>query len=290
MLKKPSISVIGGDTRQLYAAEYLHKEGYTVRLFACEHGKLPLKIKPSNSLKEALDSEVIILPLPVSKSAGLLNTPLSSDEYLLKDITEDITNKNFIYLGMAQQSLIKQISAKTDNVFDYYKDETLILKNAQLTSEGIISILLEKLPVSITGLRVAITGFGRIGFFTADLLNKLGAEVTVFARNNQQLTKAELLRNNAKHLSLLENFTNYFDCLINTIPYNIISEDFIKNVSSECLLIETASAPYGFDFNSCDKYNKRVIKAFSLPGKTVPKSAGIAIAQTIDNHLKEVFF
>ncbi len=289
MLKKPSISVIGGDTRQIFAADYLHNEGYSVKIYACEHGKTPSKLKTCNSIKEAFDSEVIILPLPVSKSAGLLNTPLSSSELQLKDLIEATVSKNLIYLGMAQSGLLKQLTAKTDYVFDYYKDEAFNLKNARLTSEGIISILLEKLSVSIIDLKVAITGFGRIGFFTADLLNKLGARVTVFARNSQQLTKAQLTGNTAIHLSRLDYYADCFDCVINTVPYRIISEDFIKNTRGDCLLMETASAPYGFDFSICEKYNKNVIKAFSLPGKSVPKSAGIVIAQTIDNHLKEVF-
>ena len=86
-----TISVIGGDTRQLYAADYLNKSGFNVKIFACEHGKIKKNISICVSLTEALKSDAILLPLPVSKNTGLLNTPLSSREIMLKDITEGVT-------------------------------------------------------------------------------------------------------------------------------------------------------------------------------------------------------
>ncbi len=288
MIKNNSISVIGGDTRQLYAAHYLISSGFDVKIYACEHGKFKNDINLAENLTEALNAQTILLPLPVSKNAGLLNTPLSSREIMLKEITDAISEEQLIYLGMGQQSLIKHLKAKTDFVFDYFKNEEFILKNAKLTAEGIVSIIFERLPVSVVGLKTAITGFGRIGAFTADILNKLGADVTVFARNPLQLTKAVLQGTKALNLTQLNAPANNFECIINTIPARVINEEFVKNSDADCLFIEAASAPYGINFESCDKYNRNLVKAFSLPGKTVPKSAGIVIGQTIENHLLEV--
>lgn len=283
-----TISVIGGDTRQLYAAEYLHKSGFEVKIFACEHGKINKAVKKCESLAESLNSEAILLPLPVSKNPGVLNTPLSSWEIPLREIADTVKQNQLVFLGMGQPTFYKQLKARTDFVFDYYKNEEFILKNAKLTAEGIVSIIFDKLPVSVVGLKTAITGFGRIGAFTAELLNLLGADVTVFARNPLQLTKASLKGSKAYSLSQLNSLANYFDCLVNTVPSRIIDEDFIKNTKENCLLIESASAPYGINFEACDKHKRNLVKAFSLPGKTVPKSAGIVIGETIENCIKEV--
>ncbi len=288
MTNNNSVCVIGGDTRQLYAAEYLKNSGFDVKIFACEHGRTNNRIIPCNSLIDAFSAKTILLPLPVSKNPGLLNTPLSSEEILLKEIADKVTDKHLVFLGMGQPTFIKQLKAKTDSVFDYFKNEEFILKNAKLTAEGIVAVMFDRLPISVVGLKTAITGYGRIGSFTAEMLSKLGADVTVFARNSFQLTKASLSGIKAVNIAKINSFSECFDCIINTIPAQIFDETFIKQTKENCLLIETASAPYGFNFDLCDKYKKSLVKAFSLPGKTVPGSAGIVIGETIENYLREV--
>ncbi len=282
------ISMIGGDSRQLYAAGYLIEKGYEINVFAAEHGLLPEGAKKSDSLTQAMKSEIILLPLPVSKNGNLLNTPLSSAEIRLRDITDEIKDHHKIFYGMGNLAFTKQVDAKAKFSCDYFTIESLIYKNALLTSEGIISIILDKLPVTVFGLKTAVTGFGRIGYFTTEKLLKLGADVTVFARNELQLIKAETLGAKAHKISEINNYIADFDCIINTVPADIINKEHIQKSKKDCIFIESASAPYGIDSNSCSEYGRTLIKAFSLPGKTAPKSAGIIIGETIDACLKEV--
>ena len=283
-----SITVTGGDSRQLYMSGYLKEKGYDVKIFACEHGKYPDGIKECLSLDEAMESEIIILPLPVSKNGSLLNTPLSSYEIRLKDITDRINENHFVFYGMGTGNFPKHVQAKAYYSCDYFNIESLIYKNALLTSEGILSIILEKLPLTVFGLKTAITGYGRIGAFTAEMLKRLGADVTVFARDEIQLLKANLSGISSHNISELCNFAPDFDVIINTVPHIIVDSKAIKNSNYSCVFIETASAPYGIDAEACAQYGRTLIKAFSLPGKTAPKSAGIIIGETIHNQLQEV--
>ena len=283
-----TISIIGGDSRQLFAAGYLIAKGFDVKIFACEHGRLPNKAVFAETLDEAFTSDIIILPLPVSKTVNQLNTPLSSMEIKIKDITDRITENHVIFYGMGNPSFTKQVRAKTNYSTDYFLIEGLIYKNAFLTAEGILSIMLEKIPTTLYGMKTAITGFGRIGTLTADKLIRLGADVTVFARNEMQLIKAELMGAKAYSLNDIPIHIRDYDCVINTIPYPVIDKDTINNSNPECVFIEAASAPYGIDGDACTKLGRTHIKAFSLPGKTAPKSAGIIIGETIYSELREV--
>ncbi len=283
-----TISVIGGDSRQLYAAEYLSNKGYKIKMYAAEHGKNKCNISEAKDISEAFASEIIILPLPVSKNGTTLNTPLSSKEIKLKDITDNVSENHYVFFGMGASNFTKHIQAKSKYSCDYFNIESLIYKNALLTSEGIISIILDKLPTTLFGMSIAVTGYGRIGSLTVDKLMKLGGKVSVFARNEMQKIKAAVNGASAFDITELSDIADRFDAIINTVPFPVVDIDTVKNSKNSCVFIESASAPYGIDGDACVLHGRTLIKAFSLPGKTAPKSAGIIIGETIDSILREV--
>ena len=283
-----SITVLGGDSRQLYMSGYLNERGYDVGIYACEHGKYPAGVKSLESLDEAMKAEIIALPLPVSKNGNILNTPLSSTEIRLKEITDRINDRHIILYGMGSTGFSKIVQARAFYACDYFNIEALIYKNAMLTSEGIISIVLDKLPITVFGMKAAITGYGRIGAFTAEKLKHLGADVTVFARDEIQRIKAQLAGMNSLDISAVSDFSGNFDIIINTVPHQVIDRSTVGSSKKACVFIEAASAPYGIDSDACALFGRTLIKAFSLPGKTAPGSAGIIIGETIDKILREV--
>lgn len=283
-----SITVLGGDSRQLYMSGFLKEKDYDVRIFGCEHGKYPEAVKPCDRLDEAMTSEIIILPLPVSKNGNTLNTPLSSKEIRLKDITDRINDSHYVFYGMGSGSFSKNVQARAYYSCDYFNIESLIYKNAMLTAEGILSIVLDKLPITVFGLKTAIIGYGRIGAFTADKLIKLGSDVTVFARDEMQRIKANLCGARTYNLYEINHYIDKYDVIINTVPSQVVDKKTVGLSNSSCVFIETASSPYGIDSDACALYGRTLIKAFSLPGKTAPRSAGIIIGETIDNQLREV--
>ena len=283
-----NISVIGGDTRQLFAGKYLADKGFNVSFYGCEHGRIPDDTKYMEKLSDVQNSDIIILPLPVTKNGNLLNTPLSSQEIKIKDVIEVISDKHIVFYGMGNGNVKKFLDAKAEKAIDYYNVESLIYKNALLTAEGILSIVLERTQTTVSGMKIAVTGYGRIGTFISQKLKLLDADVTVFARNDIHRTIAKANGIKAKNIDeLAENIAN-FECIINTIPFIVINEEAIKSSRNDSIFIETASAPYGIDSEACTKHNRNLIKAFSLPGKTAPKSAGYIIGETIENILKEM--
>ena len=109
-----------------------------------------------------------------------------------------------------------------------FENEEFTLKNALLTSEGIISVLLEKIPSTIFGMNIAITGYGRIAEYTANKLKLLGADVSIFARNPIALTKAENSGLKAHNLLNLISFANFIDKNGEILLYNL-NGSYYKN-------------------------------------------------------------
>lgn len=278
-------AVIGGDTRQIYCAEKLRTAGYKTLLFGFELNPDNAALGKTDSLEKAMSAKIIVLPLPVSKNGKLLNAPFCEREIPLDDIIRLLTPDKKVFFGIGT----KQFERALDDVgcvyYDYYKFQSLIIKNALLTAEGVLGIIAEKIPKTIFGMKAAITGYGRIGYFTAKLLKALGAEVTVFARSPEQLAKAECAGLKTEEIKFFECEKRIFDCVINTVPARVLGEDELNALNDDAVIIETASAPYGLDFEKAKEKGFTVIKAFSLPGKTSPVSAGKVIADAITKKL-----
>jgi dipicolinate synthase subunit A len=161
------------------------------------------------------------------------------------------------------------------------KLDELAIYNAVPTAEGVVQILIEKTPVTINGMRCAVTGYGKVGKALASTLKALGADVTVFARKEQDFAVAYTSSIKAEDYSTLKQGLNNYDALINTVPAKIIDKDIMLHLKPDCLLIETASAPFGIDFQAAKELAFEVVKAGSLPGKVAPRSAGEIIGRSI---------
>lgn len=288
MKRIQTVSVVGGDTRQIYMARRLEEHGFQVCLLGFElYGKeegLPIC---AGSLKQALSCDAAVLPLPCSKNGRLLNAPFARDEIRLRDVAEYALPGKAIFAGMPADALAKSISAKGATVYDYYRDESLTVKNALLTAEGILGIIIDKTPVTIWRMKVAVTGYGRVSYYVCRMLKALGANVAVYARNPAQLAKAETAGLFTEPIMMLPEQTHLYDVIVNTVPAPVVTEDAVLNARQDCLIVEAAGAPYGVDFEACRRHGRELVKAFSLPGKTAPKTAGILIADTVVGMIKE---
>lgn len=281
MTNVETAAVIGGDSRQIYCAEKLRARGYKTLLYGFELSDDNAALGKTDDLKKAMSADIIVLPLPVSKNGRLLNAPFCDREIPLSEITNQITPEKKVFYGMGSRQLERALADSGCEFYDYYKFQSLLIKNALLTAEGVLGIITDKIPKTVFGMKVAVTGYGRIGYFTAKVLKALGAQVTVFARSPEQLTKAECAGLKTAEIQSFCCEKRNFDCLVNTVPAQILDDEALNALSPDTVIIETASAPYGVDFEKAKKKGFTVIKAFSLPGKTSPVSAGDAVADAI---------
>lgn len=279
-MNNEKIMIIGGDCRFSYMTTILANEGYTVK-----------RIYPGEYRADDFsDCSLFILPVPVSRDKININTPLAGENFYFRDFIRLLPENSIVAGGLWCNEWKKMLEERNIKVFDYYKQEELAVKNAIPTAEGVIGILVNSLPVTINGLNCAVTGYGKCGKELAGKLKKLGADITVVARSEKNLTEAE---NDLMEICEIKNFSKQcgnFDVIINTVPVKIIDETIISQIKKNTVIIEIASAPFGTDFDCASKYGITVIKAGSLPGRTAPETAGKIISDTIlrfyrgDNH------
>ena len=108
------------------------------------------------------------------------------------------------------------------------------------TAEGAIQLAMEELPITLSGARCLITGYGRVGQALARLLVALGANVTVAARKFSDLARAQTLGCETLEIQHLENAGD-FDVIFNTVPVLLFSRDILQRMDRSTLLIDLAS-------------------------------------------------
>ena len=78
-----------------------------------------------------------------------------------------------------------------------------------------------------------------------------------------------------------------YDLVINTVPAPVLGPEELSDLKPGCLVIDLASKPGGVDFSAAAELGVKAIWALSLPGKTAPVTAGLAVKSTIYNILSE---
>lgn len=282
-LKGKRFAVIGGDKRLYYLYEALKKDGCSVTGYALA---LSSPNEPKEyTLSDALsDADAVILPYPLSPDGVFLNTaterkiPLCE---LFAALSQSGAKTKQIFAGAVKSQTEELAKVYGITLYDYGADESLTQKNALCTVEGALGILISELPITISGSRFTVLGYGRIGRIMSQRLKALGAEVNAVARKSRDHALMSIDGVKAYSYSELESAIKGSAAVINTVPVVILDEDSLAAVKGETLILDLASSPGGVDREAAKRLGKRVIWALSLPGKTAPKSAAMIIKDTV---------
>ena len=292
MKKQSKIAVLGGDMRHLAVAKSLcdaDLQVYTSGLCAAaeNHG-----IKCCDSLEDAIfGASAVVLPLPVSMDDNTLNCPacLGKDRITLDKIIELVDKNSLLLGGRIPKRMLDAAQKKGIEVYDYFLSEPLQIKNAYLTAEAAVSIAMNSLNKRLGEANFAITGSGRISRFLAYILKRLGAEVTVAARNAESLTYFSLEGCDTLLIHSTDvgcprwyaSLQKDYDIIFNTVPAWLFDREFLEGADKKLLIIELASSPGGVDVCAARELSANVMWAPSLPGKYAPESAGRIISECI---------
>ena len=301
MKNKPKIAVLGGDLRQYAVAKRISKEKADVYVCGlCVADCAGDKITQAEDFSEALcAARAVILPLPTSTDNKVLNCPgyRDSERISLDKIVDLLDEGALLFGGRIPQRIVDKATQRGIVVCDYFLSETLQIKNAYITAEAALSIAMNSLDKCVREARFVITGSGRISRLLAELLRKIGADVTVAARNPDALIYAELIgcktvvireHNDQADERWYKEFEHGFDVIFNTVPAWLFDRKFLENADKGLLLIELASSPGGIDVCAARELSSNVVWASSLPGKYAPESAGRLIAECVIDKLLEV--
>lgn len=280
-----TVSVIGGDLRQLTLADELRKDGYDVTVFGFTD-KISYEANTAD-IDAALDSEIVILPVPVSFDGININTPYSDTKLSVAELTKRLNPISLVFGGCITPKFSDALSQRGIKHRDYMMRDELAIKNAVPTAEGAIEIAISETPFTLHNSNCLVLGYGKVGKILAKSLDALGAKTHVCARKYADLALIEghgcypLTVNEAK------SRLGEFDIIFNTVPALILGRNELLNIRRDTLIIDLASKPGGVDFDAAKELGIRVVWALSLPGRTAPVTAGIIIKDTITNMLRE---
>lgn len=262
-----NFTILGGDARTLELVSLLRQDGHELFPFALER-KLPCTPEPVFD-----GAQAVILPLPCEKN-GALFAPFSDTVHAFSTLFGNIPPKTRIFAGKCSPELLHVCARHGLEPEDYFLSEALVLRNAELTAEAAVSLLMSATGGSIMGSRSLVFGYGRIGRALSARLGALGSSVSVAARSIGQRRQAAADGHRA--LELWER--PQADFVINTIPAPHVSAGEFPGA----VCMELASPPYGF---KKDEAHGAVMDGGALPGRYAPAAAAEIIRDTIYNML-----
>lgn len=153
----------------------------------------------------------------------------------------------------------------------YARSEAFLVANAALTARALTALLEQELPLA--GTPVLILGWGRVGSLCAAALRERGCRVTAADRSAGKRAWAEARDCASVSFDELEGALVSSRVIVNTVPDPVLTEERLRSVPREALLVELASAPGGIDAAAAREQGLRYLPAPGLPGRYAPRQA-----------------
>ena len=284
-LKNNSVCFVGGDLRQYYLACIFSSQNFDIHSYdlslappstyaSFNTNTLSSTCHTHDSLAEALSCcNIIILPYQLDK---VLADELSMHIELLKN--------KYIFSGNIPNSLKQVLESHTIIYHNYFNPDYIARANAIATAEGTILELIKRSPYNLHGSHILITGYGNCAQVLANKLAGLNTHVTICCRNQFQHFCAQ--SNGLDYISItdLENNINNFEYIINTIPFNVLTNTILSHLNKCTIIIDIASSPGGLDINYATSLGINATVLPGIPGKVSPYSS----ASILYNYINDV--
>lgn len=218
--------------------------------------------------------DVLVLPLKGLKDDGTLK--LNGEEIALtRSFWESMGEDHIVFAGM-HHPFLDTLNCKK---YYYMEDHDLAKKNAILTSEGVLFLLIDHTSKSILELNIDVIGYGTCGQEIVAWLRALGIEVRIIRREKAS-TDDEHVLSISKWKSMPCG-----DVIINTAPDRIIDRELMARWIEKPLIIDIASGEQ-IDASAAALCGIQYIKAGTLPAMFAWVSAGNIIADYVRGKLE----
>lgn len=272
MKKKLESWVIGGDGRYAWAARQLRQDGIPVKCWG-----VPGMENQAEGLEAALrGADLVLLPMRPFDAEYLT----VGDEKIQAVMLPYLLARHAILVaGSFPVEIESWLQTKGVRCISFLELEGYLLSNAEITAEGAVYLLLHYLQRTLSGAKVLVIGYGRIGRFLAGKLRFLGADVTVAVRRNEQRTELKIRGYPTQQTGVYEDGLSQYDAVVNTVPGKIMTIEQVESLDAQCMLLELASLPGGFPEHA--KEIRKLVMGQALPGKTAPETAGKNLAEAV---------
>ncbi len=245
------------------------EEVYRILSACCD----AVALRRSEDYTEGYDLDALVLPVKGITDEGnliyqkqMVNIPMT--------FWHSLSSSCQIFCGMKQRFL-EHLSR---TVHYYMEDEELLKKNAVLTAEGCLFLLIDNTPCSIRCLAVDIIGYGRCGKEIHSWLDALGVSCRIVRR---------IKRSDEHAVISVEQWRQVepADVIINTSIQPIMDAACMDQWIKKPLIIDIAT-PDVVDSTHALQKGIRFIKAGNLPSLIAYQSAGGLIAQHVKEKMK----
>lgn len=263
-----NIMVAGGDRRMLLLAERLRKDGYEVHTLGLTAG---------DEEKRMIAPDLLLMPYPFSVKNGKVPT-LTGLTLQPQDVLQLAGERTILLTGAGLEEVETQFSGC---MLRYTDADDFLAHNAELSAEAAVFETMLHSDLALADSRILVMGYGAFGRMLAMKLKALEAEVWVAVRREQQRAQAESEGMNAILLAQLGQIIPDMKMILNTIPAWVLDETLLEKVPEGCWLLETASAPYGFDRQAAGKMGKQCALLPGLPARYAPASAALVLYRAV---------
>lgn len=289
-----NISIAGGDTRQFYMLHRLitrlSKNDCFIKYF--QPAPVPLEFQvlensyfhsfaTCSSTEELFaDCEIFIGPAPFSRDGIHLFSTEENVKIPLSDLKK-MNSLKYLFGGNIPAVVTNDFAHSQTELFDFMKLPDFIIKNSDLTAEGLLRDIIANTPSSIKGSRILVSGYGNCGRAIAEKLSALEGDIYVYDRDAVASVTAKAHGYSTIDLGEEQNLFPSFNMVVNTVPAQIFETSFLRKLRKSCVLFDIASAPGGFDDTICQGLSLKLVNCPGIPGKTAPKAAGYAMADCV---------
>ena len=195
-----------------------------------------------------------------------------------------VRKKSAIFSGIRNAYLAEKCLEHGLTYHVMMDDGQIAAKNAVPTSEGVIAYLVTNRNSTIADSRVLIIGYGICGSDLARRLTALDADVFALVRNREKELLAQ--GDDVTPIYLHGLFEYDFDVIINTVPQMVLTDEMVRRIGGNAVLVDIASKPYGFDMALAQSLNEKSALLPGIPGKYAIKTSGEILGQYINDILR----
>ncbi len=275
-----TISVLGGDKRQLFCAKALCDYGFNVLISGFDLLESYGSLKLVDLDTAVYNADAFLLPITGVKG-DTIPCYFSDKEIKLDRKLKSVLNIKPVFMGRAS-------SLKGVESYDLLSRGDYCELNAEATAEGALCVAIKSYERTILGSKILVIGYGRIGRNLSLILKSVNAEVTVATRSSEKAARIRAEGNKSVMTPELKSISGY-DIVFNTADSIVIGKSILENSINDTLIIDLASYPGGVDFEAAEKLGFTAITALGLPGQFSPMTAGRITADTVISIIKEEY-
>lgn len=270
------VRVVGGDARYTWAAEVLREHFGKIETWGVPGWENRLR-----TLEATLDgAHGVLFPLRPFREQGIL---IQGTWVSLDALADRMAPGGMILAGSIPPKFENELKTRGLSCLSYLDQPEYVIRNAAITAECALELAMEQLPRTLSGERVLVIGWGRIGRFLGEKLRALGAKVTISVRRQEQIPELEALGYRGDLTGEYRYGLEDYGLVFNTVPAAVMPQERTRELRGR--VIELASLPGGFTPGQIASVP--VLMAQGLPGKLAPETSGKLLAETVISALEE---